>query len=67
MVDAEHKETVLSFLYRKLHKNSPPPILLLLLVNNHCRKTDSEMVLGGGDSEYSVFEFEGTMLSVVWV
>lgn len=62
----ERKETLWSFLYRKLHKNLPP-LLLLLLINNYYCKADSEVVFCGVDSEYSFFEFEGAVLSMMRV
>lgn len=58
------RETVVSFLWRKI-KKSPPPLLLLLFIVYHCIKTGTEMVFCCIYSFHTVQWSACTMLQVV--
>ena len=62
--EPQKKETLFSYLYKKIYRNTPPLLLLLL-----CRKDNYEaykkMVFGGNHTNYSFLKSACAVLQVV--
>lgn len=63
-MDTIRKETLFSWIWRKIHKDNlpPPPLLLLLFFTYNRLKTYKKIFFCCIDTNYSIFESKSTVL-----